>query len=158
IVPGHHCICGGIRFLFPARPSQSCMIYRMRGIPLLDDVSEFMSQQMQPPRSIGRKLLPSENNVGSDCVCKRVDGARRFFRATVSVDGDLAEVMTETRFHEPARCRVERAAGRLDYVLNDLRYFTRRICADRRALQESLLLAAVHALAAARLIAARALA
>src|ERR1035438_237309 len=43
----------------------------------------------------------------------------RLGRARIGVYADLAEVMAESRLHEPARGRIQRLARRTHYLVND---------------------------------------
>src|SRR6266436_10367825 len=88
---------------------------------LLDNVRQFMGQQLLSRCSPRRILLRGENYIRSDCIGECIDSSCGFSGTRIGVDANSAEIMAKTRFHEGAAGRVERLTGRAQHFVNDRR-------------------------------------
>jgi hypothetical protein len=71
--------------------------------PLLSDVSQFMRQQSNSRRAVGRVLPAREHNIVSDGVGQRMNSLRRSCAGAIHMNAHSAEVVAEARFHPGAR-------------------------------------------------------
>jgi hypothetical protein len=89
------------------------LLLKTRGaIGLLDCMCQFVRQQV-PSRVRRRSIVAcSKDDVSSDRVRQRIDSASGFGRRTMGMHPNMAEVVTEARFHEGARFHVKRLSWR----------------------------------------------
>jgi len=109
----------------------------LRGLPhdartiLLNRVRELMRQQ---PRALvrSRLILPCpEHDVIARRVRERVDGLSGRGGARIVVNTDVVQIVSQARFHERARRRIERTPGVAEYVTH-LRRRVRFVSGVRR--------------------------
>ena len=79
-------------------------------ISLLNDVRQFVREQLPSVRALRRVLRRPEHDIAPRRVSQRVHRPRRLCRTRVRVHAHVAEVLAETVLHLGARGRVERSA------------------------------------------------
>jgi hypothetical protein len=73
-------------------------------------MSQLVRQHLSARARLRSILICSEDDVMSDGVRQRIDGARRLGRYRIAVHAHMAEVIAKPGLHENARSRVERIA------------------------------------------------
>src|SRR5690242_13251743 len=109
---------------------------------------------------VRRILSGAKDDVAANGVSECVDGARRLGGTRVGMHTHVAEVVTETRLEEGARCWVEWLSRRAQDIVNDLWQFVlclecrSQIClrARSRTLKFRAVFTALVTLAAARAV------
>ena len=77
---------------------------------LLDNVRQFVSDQM-PPRGCLRRILPcSKDHISSDRIGQRTDGVRRFCRPFIGMHTHLGKIMAKACVEIHLCGRIERLA------------------------------------------------
>lgn len=72
---------------------------------------ELVPEKLAAPIRCRSKLVGAKNHIRGNGVRTRLYRSRRFCRSRIRVHPDLAEVVSETRFHEIARAGIEWATS-----------------------------------------------
>jgi hypothetical protein len=80
--------------------------------PLLQGVSQLVSQQQLAGEGAWGELATTENNMGPDCIRICPHRRRRLGRLGICVDQNAAEVVSEPLLHVRSDLGVQRAARR----------------------------------------------
>ena len=78
---------------------------------LLDDVSQLVSNKLEPVRRLGRESGRPEDDIATDGIGMRVYRASRLGREAVGMDPHTAEVVPEPWFDEGSDMGIERLTG-----------------------------------------------
>jgi hypothetical protein len=85
---------------------------------LLDDVSQLVSNQLEPGRRLGGESRRPEDDLATDCIGMRVYCASRLGGETVGMNTHSTEVVPEARLDDGTSRRVERTPGRAQGAIN----------------------------------------
>jgi hypothetical protein len=107
---------------------------------LLNDVGQFVRQQISSGSAAGRVLPRSKDHFPSDGVRQGIHSPCGFRCVCIRMHANMTEVVAEARLHESACGGIKRFPWRAQYLMDDRRYF-RWLSLTRRASLESLLAA-----------------
>jgi hypothetical protein len=115
----------GVRFPFPWRVDSAdqerthqCEGRGRPGSPLLDNVGQFVSQQVPPVYRPGLVAAGSENDVPPDGVGGGVQVPRALRRRPVRMHADVSERMAEPGLHRCAHGRIQGLTRGPQHIVN----------------------------------------
>ena len=90
---------------------------------LLDDMRQFMRQQMISRAGARFVLACAKNDVVADRIGQCIDRTRGFRRSRIRVHPDTTEIGTKARFHRSTGGLGQRLPSRCEYLMHDRRGF-----------------------------------